>query len=654
MPIVASLGAIVLVLLPVAVVLAFRARSDRPLWALALDVPLAVSLDLLLVLSLTRFVRLEIATWVSRGLWLAAGAAIYARRRRVDGPAWPSALGKPELGLAGLGALLGFALSAQASWPYSIWDRKWHTPLVSSLRGQRLPFANVFDRGEVLHYHFAGDVHAAMVQSLSFGVIHSSLALSVAHDVLFALLGASMVLLFQGLAGRRGALVGLAVTVAAILAGPLTLGRDPAHPFIDGYSVINYLSMSFRPHDALAGLYCVGFLGSVLARVWARPGPQGPPVADTAPALLGAAAGLAISDEATLGILGLSLGLTWLAWPEVVHPRRAAGVLVFVGLLAALVGPNLAFAASLSPGAESHVIRLVPWRSPGCYTPTLALSTGEGLRMLFFDAIPTVAAWLGGVAAFAWRRKPHSGPILALLTLLVAISLFALTRVDVNHDALESHRFATGMLFMTPLLAAALLLGPAAEAAPTPLPSRLSRLSRLSRVRLGAPVALVIVGAALGVFSTLSWIVGVLPWRGHRHNHFFTTQNLYAIDCRKELGATLGEATGPHYLSKAIWYAYAGCHPTFTPAKHENNWALTIGNPYFDRDELRVVDAAMATAPAASLPVICPRPLPDRPDPVCKWAAAHARCEDLGTAVSRCTLDATERAAALGLGGPRP
>ena len=634
MPIVASLGAIVLLLLPVAVVLVWRARRDRPLWALALDLPLAVAVDLLLVLCLTRLVRLELATFASRGLWLAAGAAIWLRRRP-EAPAWPGALGRRELALAALGALVGFALSAQASWPYSIWDRKWHTPLVSSLRGQRLPFENVFAKGEILHYHFAGDVHAAMVQSLSFGVIHSSLALSVAHDVLFALIGAAIVLLFQGLAGRRGGLWGLGVTLAALLSGPLPLGRDPRHPYIDGYSVLNYLSMSFRPHDALAGLFFVGFLGAVLARVWRRP--EGPAIADTAPALLGAAAGLAISDEASLGILGVSLGLVWLAWPDVVHPRRGMGALLFLGLAVALIGPNLAFAASLSPGAQSHAIRLVPWRSPGCYTPTLSLSTSEGRRMLMFDAAPTVVAWLGGVGAVVWWRRRRSAPIFAILTLLVLLSLFALTRLDVNHDALESHRFVTGMLFMAPLLAAALLLGAKDEAPP-------AAASGLGRARLLGPAALVIAGSALGGASTISWIARVLPVRGHRHDHFFTTQNLYAINCRKELGASLGERAAPHYLSKAIWYAYAGCHPTEAPGKHENSWATTIGNPYFDKEALRVLDSKMSAA--EPLAVICPRPLPARPDPVCGWAVAHAHCEDLGTAVSRCTLDGAERAAA--------
>ncbi|MFT3765856.1 MAG: hypothetical protein QM820_10100 [Minicystis sp.] len=637
MRIAACLTALLLVLIPVAVVLAVRARRDRPLWAMALDVPLAVALDLLVVLALTRLFRLEIATFVSRALWLAAGGVLLSRKRRAGELVRPEALDRPTLRMVGLGAAIGLVISASCSWPYSIWDRKWHTPLTSSLRGQRLPFDNVFVKGEALHYHFTGDVYAAMVQSLSFGVLHSSLALSISHDILFLLIGASVVLFFHGLAGRRGALLGLAITFAALLAGPFTMGRDPKAFAIDGYSILNYLSMSFRPHDALAGLFYVGIVGAVLARVWRRP--ESPPLADTAPALIISVAGLAISDEASLGLLGLSIGITWLAYPDVVHPRRGPGVLVFVALLVALIGPNLAFAASLSPGAQHHAIKLVPWRSPGCYTPVLPLSTPEGRRMLFYDMLPTVAAWLGGIAAFVWQRRARSAPILVLLTTFVAVSVFTLTRVDVNGEALESHRFATSMLFLTPLLAAALLLRSPDEDAPVPASS-----SALTRIRRVAPTALVALGAALGAASTITWIAGVLPRRGHRHNHYFTTENLYLLDC-KDLGGTLGATARPHYLSQSIWYAYAGCQPTFAPGKKENPWAITIGNPYFDKEALKVLHRSIPAD--ESLPVICPRTPPTPADAVCAWAKSHAHCEDLGTRLTRCTLDAKERAAAM-------
>jgi hypothetical protein len=36
-----------------------------------------------------------------------------------------------------------------------------------------------------LHYHFSSDVLASALQTLSFDVLHSSYALSLAHDVMF-------------------------------------------------------------------------------------------------------------------------------------------------------------------------------------------------------------------------------------------------------------------------------------------------------------------------------------------------------------------------------------------------------------------------------------------------------------------------------------
>lgn len=647
MRIAAGLSALLLILVPVIVVLTARSRRERPLWGFALDIPMAVALDLLVVLTLTRFMRLETATFVSRALWITGGAIAIVRKRREGSLVRPEALARPELIAVAISAALGLAISATASWPYSIWDRKWHTPLTSSLRGQTLPFDNVFVRGEALHYHFTGDVHAAMVQTLSFGVLHSSLALSIAHDVLFVLIGASIALLFAGLAGRRGAFAGIAITIASLLSGPFTMGRDPKFFAIDGYSILNYLTMSFRPHDALAGLFYVGILGSVLTRLWRRP--DAPPVIETAPPLLISVAALAISDEASLGLIGLTLGLTWLAFPDVVHPKRGPGVLIFVGLLVALIVPNLAFAASLSPGAQRHAITLVPWRSPGCYTPILPLSTPEGRRVLLYDLGPTLVAWLGGILALVWNRRARSAPILTFLSIFIALSVFTLTRIDVNKEALESHRFATSMLFLTPLLAIALLLRSPDEAAaavattPDDAATKPAR-SPLQLVQSFAPIVVVVLGAGLGVASTMSWITGVLPRNGNKHTHYFTNLNLYAINC-KDYGGSLGVTSSYHYVSKPVWYAFTGCQPTFTPARRENQWAITIGNPYFDKEALKVLHGALK--PEESLPVICPRTASRSIDPVCAWSQTHTTCEPLGTELTRCTLNADQRAELL-------
>ncbi len=87
-------------------------------------------------------------------------------------------------------ALLGVLISRTLSVPCAIWDRLWHIPLVTSMRGQRVPFYNVFERHGQLFYHYLGDAHAAMLQALSLDPHPcASNALSRSHDILFGLLG---------------------------------------------------------------------------------------------------------------------------------------------------------------------------------------------------------------------------------------------------------------------------------------------------------------------------------------------------------------------------------------------------------------------------------------------------------------------------------
>jgi len=621
MPLAASLAAVVLYLVPVAVVVACRARRGRALWAAALDVPLAVAVDLLLVLALTRLVTLEAATLASRPLWLGVGLGWRALRRRSgDAPAWPRAAGARALAVATLTGAVATWLSTLGSRPYPIWDRRWHIPLVASLRGQSIPFDNVLHRGEVLHYHFAGDVHAAMLQALSGDVIHASLALSLSHDVLFGLIGVTFALLLGGLGSRRAATAVLA-TAAALLAGPHTLWRTPGHPHLDGYSILNYFTMSFRPHDALAGLFFLGVAGALAARVGAEaPAETG----DTAPALIASVAGLALSDETSLGLLGLSLGLTWILFPRILHPRRAVGAAILVGLLIAFVGPNLAFAASVAPGAQRHAVTLVPWRSPGCGNPTLPLTSRDGAAMLLADLGPAALLWLGGIlGAIAGRRRGGAWPMAAFATAILGLSAVALTRVEVNHEALESHRFMAAGIFLAPVLALLTLL-----------PER----PRWPLLR-GAGVVVATLGALLGAASTVDWIVNVVPNKWDAHDAFYSDVDLYTVDCRRDLGATVGARARPFYLSKAVWFGYAGCQPTFAPAHRDNaQWALTIGEPLFGKDELRTLVAGRRR-PDEMLSVVCPRAAAAAAaDPVCAYALRKAACHGLGRRLTECQL----------------
>ena len=71
-----SLLAAAIYLVPVAVVIVARSRAGRSIWELAADIPLAVAADLLLVLVLSRFVRLDLAALASRGVWIAGGTIL--------------------------------------------------------------------------------------------------------------------------------------------------------------------------------------------------------------------------------------------------------------------------------------------------------------------------------------------------------------------------------------------------------------------------------------------------------------------------------------------------------------------------------------------------------------------------------------------------
>jgi hypothetical protein len=435
--------------------------------------------------------------------------------------------------------------------------------------------------------------------------------------------------------GDAGPLLAAVVTTLVLLNGPLTLGRDPGNPHVDGYSVLNFLTMSFRPHDAVAGLFYVGFLGALLLRV-ARPRA---PLAETAVPLLLSTAGLAISDEATIAMLGLSLGVAWLALPEVVHPQRAKGLLTFLLLLVALLGPNLLFAAALSPGGAAQKLELVPFRSPGCYNPLLPLGDPAGLRMLAYDMGPTALSVLAVVTAALARGRRSFGPALLVVTGFLTSTLL-LTVIELNDEPLESHRFVTGILFVAPLLAAFALFAPGRVA--TSEPPRL-----FARLALPFAFVLALVGSGLGAASTWDWITGVAPKKAHRHSHYFTKEDLYALDCNTAFGAERFEGAQPRYLPRAIFYAYAGCRPLVTPAKSANHWALTIGNPYFEKAALGELHKRFVREDEP-LGVVCESGNRKRSDPICAALPPETPCVPAGTRAELCTVSGAVRKRLLG------
>ena len=76
-----ELTTVFLYLLPVLVLWTIHARKEREIWELALDVPLALSVDYLLMIVLARAMTLEAAAWAMRGAWLAVGVGFAVRDR---------------------------------------------------------------------------------------------------------------------------------------------------------------------------------------------------------------------------------------------------------------------------------------------------------------------------------------------------------------------------------------------------------------------------------------------------------------------------------------------------------------------------------------------------------------------------------------------
>lgn len=628
----ASVVSVLLYLIAPAALLAARSRRGRELWEIALDIPLAVSIDLLGVLLLGKVLPLQIAVIASRVAWIAVAAVFVARRRRSEPRvALGSTLGAREIVLVAAVAAAAVLLSAVLSRPYTIWDRFWHTPLVATIRGQNLPFMNVYEPKVRLYYHFAGNVLASMFQVLSLSVVHSSFALSLAHDVMFGLTGVTLALLLRAFGMRRGLLIGLSV-LGVLLAGPVTAFRLGEGRPEGGYSYLSYLVMSYRPHVSLAGLLIVGFLGAALVRL-RHVGPP-LPLEKTGPVLIATTALLGITDEPSIGVLGLALGVAWLFDANVVAPKRAPGIAVLLGLAAALAAPNLLFSAALSPGAHSLGIEVVPWRSPGYHNPPLPLTDPRGRLMLMMDLAPMIAVLFVGLLGLARRRDRAFATSVVLYGALLAVSTVLLTHLEVDHSPYETHRFMTAITLATPIFGLAWIT-PFVPGEPRP-----------AKPPVLGP-ALVVGFMVLGAVANIEFIQGVAPKKAHKHDMYDARRELYSIDCRKDAGATLSDKPSPAYIAESIWYLYAGCRPVFAPPTTAGHWTLRIGPPKFGIQALTALHREML-GPTDTLDVFCPADAQEAAlDPVCAYALPRSSCHPVGALVTSCKLSAAERAQVL-------
>ena len=629
--------AVVLYLLPVACWLVASFERERPLWRVALDIPTAVGADVLVVLLFARVVPLETAAFASRPLAFAVAAFAVWRKQRSGRFGRPRVLGLLPAWIALFAAAVAVALSLYFSRRYHIWDRFWHVSLVSSLRGQRLPFSNVYEPGHPLAYHYSGDAIAAMLQSFSLGSLHASHALSLAHDIVYGLTGATLGLFFAGW-GARGALTATLSSLALFLAGPSALLRADGQQFA-GYNFVNFYTLSFRPHVPVAGLLLVGFVGALLVRL--REPRETVPTAHTAVPLTVVTASLAISDEASVGLLGLALGAAWLVYPDAVAPKRLRGLLVLLGLLAAVVIASSLYAGFLSPGAPRPVTKLVDWRSPGFANPVIPFAHPGGLAYFLGDVFALLVFAVAGAwaAVRAFSREVAASAV--FVGVLVLAGLLGLARLDIAPRPVEAHRFITAAMLAGPLVGIFWW-----------------RWRRERRLPGHSPVVrgLVAVAVALPALSTVAFMRSPGKTSFVTPASFNTKEDFYETDCRTELGGGLGLRPEPLYISRQVFFVYTGCRPAFMPGSTRGRHEIKTSWPLFAKEALTELDRDMV-AEGGDLGAICARPSNDS---ICRRAQADGPCTPVGKTshamqIERCTLTAKMRTSLLGQAqSPKP
>jgi hypothetical protein len=602
--------AIALFAIPVVTVFIARAHVERKAWEAALDVPCVVALDLLSVLVLARVFTLEIATLVSRGLWLAGGAFVIARRRR-EIAAWWRAIALDDWAMPALAAACAVWLSTRVSLTCALWDRYWHIPLASAMNGQHTPFSNVYEQGRPLYYHYAGDVAGAMMQALSFGHQHTSAALSRVHDVLFAYFAAVVCALAREFGATRR-LSGFAVAVASLLAGPATLLMTGLTRPWKGHSITNLFSLSFRPHVALSYLLVMGFVvGLVLPVLKGDAGVRN----RTRPVVFACAAALVLVDETSLGLLGLFCASVWLTAPDALASTRWRGVGFGFGLLAVIAATIVCFGGTFQPGAPSQTLRLVDFRAPGFESAPIPLTSSAGRRALMLDWFAAILTLFAGLLRLAIVPRRSTGTLWFGYLVISAAGALAFTRLEINGAGEECHRFATLPLLLSPLFVSHFA----------------SRTPAALRTELGLVSGLGVAGPGIAMVSTLEWVVTLAP-------HVCTSfglNNYDDIDCRRDMAARLGDKPIVAYVDKELWYDFAGCRPLNAPSSQVNMGGHQIFTGWPAYGVRAIEPLRKFQSRAEPLPVFCGR---ESSDPVCRMAAKESRCTPEGKLMTRCSL----------------
>lgn len=624
--------AVCLYLAPLVVALpVLNARWPGRGLARALDVALVLTVDAYVTLLVARVAPLGVAAWITRGLWLALGVAIVARRR-VSPAALIGAVRGVDRDAALEFATLAFAavaLVSTLSYGYVIWDRAFHIPLVSSLRTQTMPFEWVLAPLAPLRYHYLGDSIAAVLQSLSGDVISAGLALTLAHDLFLALAPVTLYATLRSMGARAGAGWLGALSLCVLLAGPFSFLRDDAHhPFtttgslsLCGNSYLCFLTLSYRPANA-PGAYFMVALVSVLASRLAASSRAAQRDDLTAALLVSCVASLIMLDEASVGLLGLALGAAWIVHPDVIASTRLRGFATLLALAATLVVIAVVFRSPLAErggGGPVHRVAIVPARLLGIYGQrAYAITEPTGKREAFFDAFPCLS-----VAAlslwFALRLRSRAVASLgAFMSVLTAIGLFGLFKIDVNGDPSEAQRFVMAPVLLAPAIGAAVLV--------------------LAAGRATVSRAVLLAAIGLPCLSTLLWYKSFVIETAAQQREF---GDMFSLDCRVAAGPIQRGHPRLRYASAAAIWRYAPCQPSFLPGRRSTGWDLSLLSAF----GAEAIDSIRRSDPGEPITsVVCAR---EDGDEVCEWAREHARCSPIGVGLRECRLDAAQRAALL-------
>jgi len=606
---------------PVLVLQFLRAHRDRALWEIALDIPFVVAIDLLSILCLTRLVHLEMAALVSRPAWIVVGLIVgIVRWRKGWRPRLPRALGTGDVAAALGAAIMTTAVYRYISFHYDVHDKGLHVPNVTGIASQKIPFINALSGTQKLQYHFGADVLAALLRTLSWDVISSMRALHTAHDLTCALAAATVTLLAIGLGLRRrwSALFG---GVAVLLHGPIPLRGAVGHAF-EGNSYFNFPNLSYRPHVPLACLLLVGAIGSVVVRAVQRN------VRDrsTIPHLLATVAMMSITDEASTAQLGISLGAAWMIDSYLLTRRRWSGAVLLVALAVAVVGTNLAFSASLSPGGPVQRFTLADHaRIPAAIHGDNALEWAkpDGFRYFVVEFLPMLVS---GTALAMLAIRERTRALLALNVLvwsLIAVCVTLVMRVEVNHHPAESQRY-----FVAPLVACALVV--------------VLLLDRMPRGSLMAFAGLT--GVVVPALYSFYWIHEVGP--GELANSK-DTEGLQTLDCRKTADAHFGETPLVAYVESSEYYPITACRPVFTSST-DKDWPIPVQPVVVPLEQLRNLDENLVARDEDEVAAICLRDPKATSDAVCQKALrVRTSCRPYGQNYLKCPLLPSDRAALL-------